>query len=61
MSLAWDQYELRDSFRHAQVFLWPIYVETLGYDRITQYYCMILVALVEIPGLCLCKSISVLE
>ena len=54
MSLAWDQYELRDSLRHAQVFLWPIYVETLGYDRITQYYCMILVALVEIPGLCLC-------
>ena len=54
MSLAWDQYELRDSFRHAQVFLWPIYVETLGYDRVTQYYCMILVALVEIPGLCLC-------
>jgi hypothetical protein len=33
----------------AQVFLWPIRVEELGYDSTTQFWLMILVALAEIP------------
>jgi len=36
-----------------QVFMWPIYVETLGFDHVTQYWLMTLVALVEIPGVIL--------
>ncbi len=33
----------------AQTFLWPIYIEDSGYDHVTQYWLMILVAFLEVP------------
>lgn len=51
LPLAWLTWSFLAVSMFVQVFLWPIEVEESGYDYVTQYWLMILVAAVEIPGI----------